>query len=52
MYQLQAEVEIDAAPARVWQVLTDFASYPKWTGWKGTISGEAYSARLPIRKGS
>jgi hypothetical protein len=45
MYQLQAEIEIEAAPARVWQVLTDFANYPRWSGWKGTISGE-------VRKGA
>ncbi len=41
MYQLQAEVEIEAPPERVWAVLTDFASYPQWSGWKGRISGEA-----------
>lgn len=41
MYQLQAEVEIEAPPERVWAVLTDFASYPLWSGWKGKISGEA-----------
>ncbi|MGH3914841.1 MAG: FAD-binding protein [Pseudonocardiaceae bacterium] len=28
--QLRSEVEIDASPERVWAVLTDFPSFPRW----------------------
>jgi hypothetical protein len=30
MIRLETEVLLDAPPARVWQVLTDFAHYPQW----------------------
>ena len=39
MIQLQSEIEIDAPDHVVWAVLTDFKTYPEWTGWKGSISG-------------
>lgn len=30
MKELTSEIEIDAPPETVWQVLTDFAAYPEW----------------------
>jgi uncharacterized protein YndB with AHSA1/START domain len=28
--QLRTQVDVDATPERVWQVLTDLAAYPQW----------------------
>ena len=28
--QLESEVEVQASPERVWEVLTNFAAYPDW----------------------
>jgi uncharacterized protein YndB with AHSA1/START domain len=30
MKELHTEIEIDASAERVWDILTDFASYPQW----------------------
>jgi uncharacterized protein YndB with AHSA1/START domain len=30
MKELHSEIEIDASAERVWAILTDFASYPRW----------------------
>jgi hypothetical protein len=38
--ELHSEIEIDAPAERVWRVLTDFASYPKWNPFIRSISGE------------
>jgi hypothetical protein len=35
-----SEVEIQAPAGRVWQVLTDFASYPEWNPFIRRISGQ------------
>ncbi len=37
--QLRTEVQIDAPPARVWEVLTDFASYPEWNPFIHAVEG-------------
>ncbi len=41
MIGLYTTIEIDAAPAQVWAVITDFPAYPAWSGFKGEIRGEA-----------
>jgi uncharacterized protein YndB with AHSA1/START domain len=30
MRELRDEIEIEATPERVWEILTDFAAYPEW----------------------
>jgi hypothetical protein len=39
--QLQAEVEVQASPERVWDVLTDFAAYQEWNPFIVQASGQA-----------
>jgi hypothetical protein len=39
--QIVTEIEIDATPSRVWQVLTDFEKYPTWNPFIKKISGVA-----------
>ena len=39
MKQLHTEIEIDAPAKRVWELLTDFASYPQWNPFIRHISG-------------
>ena len=38
--ELRTEVEIDAAPERVWAVLTDFPRYHEWNPFITRIGGE------------
>jgi hypothetical protein len=40
MKQLDNELEINASAERVWQLLTDFASFPQWNPFIQHISGE------------
>ncbi|MEY2476288.1 MAG: hypothetical protein QOG87_1603 [Actinomycetota bacterium] len=48
--QLRTTVDIDAAPERVWAVLTDFARYPDWNPFVTSISGDlAEGSRLRVR---
>ena len=39
MKEVFTDIEIQAPPDRVWQVLTDFACYPKWNPFIRRISG-------------
>jgi hypothetical protein len=39
MRRLRAEVEIDAPPARVWEVLSHFDAFPEWNPFIRQISG-------------
>lgn len=39
--QLESEVEVQASPERVWEVLTDFAAYPDWNPFIVQAGGRA-----------
>ncbi|MBA2782619.1 MAG: SRPBCC domain-containing protein [Rubrobacteraceae bacterium] len=50
MKQLHSEIEIDAPAKHVWELLTDFASYPQWNPFIRSISGQpAPGERLQAR---
>jgi hypothetical protein len=50
MKQLHTEIEISAPAERVWELLTDFASYPQWNPFIRNISGQpAPGERLEVR---
>jgi hypothetical protein len=40
MHEIRTEIEIEASPARVWDVLLNFASHPKWNPFMRFISGQ------------
>lgn len=40
MKELRVEIEIQASADRVWQILTDFANFPKWNPFIRRASGE------------
>src|SRR6266540_141611 len=39
--QLRAQIDIQATPDRVWEVLTDFAAYPEWNPFITQARGTA-----------
>jgi hypothetical protein len=50
MKELQSEIEIAASPERVWDILTDFAAYPRWNPFIRSISGKLeVGERLEVR---
>ena len=50
MKELHSQIDINASAERVWQLLTDFASYPQWNPFIRRISGEpATGERLNVR---
>ena len=50
MEELHSEIEIKASAERVWELLTDFASYPEWNPFIRQISGEPITGeRLEVR---
>lgn len=49
-HELHTEIEIDAGPRQVWQVLTDFASYPEWNPFIRIVRGvPQVGERLEVR---
>jgi hypothetical protein len=54
--RLQAEIEIDGTPERVWDVLTDVAAYPEWNPFVLRVvgrleEGSAITVRLSLPEG-
>ena len=50
MKELHSEIEIAASPERVWDILADFAAYPRWNPFIRYISGELeVGERLEVR---
>jgi hypothetical protein len=48
--ELHSEIQIDAPAERVWELLTDFDSYPQWNPFIRKISGQpAPGERLEVR---
>lgn len=48
--QLRTQIDIDATPERVWQVLTDFDAYPQWNPFLLQANGTPVSGqRLTIQ---
>lgn len=39
--ELKTEILINAAPQKIWKILTDFENYPKWNPFITFIKGEA-----------
>jgi hypothetical protein len=49
MKELRTEIEIQASAERVWQLLTDFGSFPEWNPFIRWANGEAKpGARLEV----
>ncbi len=39
-YQIETTIEIDASPAKVWRVFSDFKNYPKWNPFIASLTGK------------
>ena len=40
MRSIETSIEIDAPPERVWEVFSDFASYPDWNPFVALLTGQ------------
>ena len=50
MKELRTQIEIEATPDRVWEILTDFAAYPEWNPFIQMIQGQAAAgSKLEVR---
>src|SRR6266511_2049891 len=53
MKELRTEIDIDAPAERVWESLTDFASFPEWNPFIREIQGTpAVGSRLEVTLGA
>ena len=43
--EIDTEIEIDATAARVWDVLADFAAYPRWNPFLLSVAGTPATGR-------
>lgn len=51
-HQVTTQIAIDAPPERVWSAFTDFETYPQWSRFIKSISGELREgSRLIVRLG-
>jgi len=41
-YEVKTEIVINATPARVWAILTDFPRYPEWNPFVLQVEGSVY----------
>ena len=49
-HQIETEIEIDASPERIWEILSDFRTYPDWNPFIRFIRGTPeQGARLEVR---
>jgi len=49
-YEIRTEIAINATPARVWEVLTDFPRYPDWNPFVLQVEGAVrQNARIRYR---
>jgi hypothetical protein len=50
MKELHSQIDVDASAEQVWDILTDFASYPQWNPFIRRISGQLKAGeRLEVR---
>ena len=50
MKEISTEIEIDASAERVWQVLTDFSSFPDWNPFVQSLEGAVREGeRIKVR---
>ena len=47
MHIIETEIEIRASAERVWELLTEFASYPRWNPFVRSLEGELIVGKNP-----